>query len=61
MSTGVSIFACRIDGVTYEHDLVIDRSEIRKREKKASKQYRAAYGHTPLSAKEDIPGGADWW
>jgi len=44
-----------IDGVTYDYDLVIDRGEIRKRKKRASKQYRAAYGHTPLSIKEDIP------
>jgi hypothetical protein len=45
----------RIDGVVYGHDLVIDRGEIRRRTKKASKEYRAAYGHTPLSMKEDIP------
>ncbi len=45
----------QIDGMVYEYDLVIDRGEIRKRKKKASKEYRAAYGHTPLSIKEDIP------
>jgi hypothetical protein len=50
-----SFGSIRIDGVTYDHDLVIDRGEIRKRKKSASKQYRDAYGHTPLSAKEDIP------
>jgi len=50
-----SFGSIRIDGVTYEHDLVIDRGEIRKRKKRVSKQYRDAYGHTPLSAKEDIP------
>jgi hypothetical protein len=50
-----SFGSIRIDGVTYEHDLVIDRGEIRKRKKKASKQFRDGYGHTPLSAKEDIP------
>jgi hypothetical protein len=50
-----SFGSIRIDGVTYEHDLVIDRGEIRKRKKKASKQYRDVYGHTPLSAEEDIP------
>ena len=44
-----------IDGVVYGRDLVIDRGEIRKRKKKASKQYRAIYGHTPLSIKEEIP------
>ena len=45
----------QIDGVVYEHDLVIDRGEIRKRKKKASKEYQAAYGHPPRSIKEDIP------
>jgi hypothetical protein len=50
-----SFGSIRIDGVTYEHDVVIDRGEVRKRKKKASKQYRDGYGHTPLSAKEDIP------
>ncbi len=50
-----SFGSIRIDGVTYDYDLVIDRGEVRKRRKRASKQYRAAYGHTPLSIKEDIP------
>ena len=50
-----SFGSIRIDGVTYEYDLVIDRGEIRKRRKNASKPYRDAYGHTPLSASEDIP------
>lgn len=45
----------QIDGVTYEHDLVIDRGAIRKRKKKPSKPYRVAYGHTPVAAAEDIP------
>lgn len=50
-----SFGSIRIDGVTYEHDLVIDRGEIRKRKKKASKRYRDSFGHTPLSVGEDIP------
>jgi hypothetical protein len=45
----------RIDGVSYEHDVVIDRGSIRKRKKKPSKPFRGSYGHTPLSAAEDIP------
>jgi hypothetical protein len=45
----------RVDGVTYDHDLVIDRGKIRKRNKAASRKLRAQYGHTPLSAAEDIP------
>src|SRR5881396_2939250 len=45
----------QIDGVTYEHDVVIDRGEIRKRKKKPSKKFRDAFGHTPLSMEEKIP------
>jgi hypothetical protein len=47
--------ALEIDGVTYEHDVVIDRGEVHKRRKKASKKFRDAYGHTPLSLEENIP------
>jgi hypothetical protein len=45
----------RIDGVIYEHDVVISHGRIHKRDKKPSKKYRDAFGHTPLSIKEDIP------
>src|SRR6516225_11711169 len=45
----------RIDGVSYDHDVVIDRGEVSKRKKKASKKFREAFGHTPLSLEEDIP------
>jgi hypothetical protein len=44
-----------IDGTTYEHDVVIDRGEIRKRKKRPSKKFREKFGHTPLSLEEDIP------
>jgi hypothetical protein len=44
-----------IDGVTYEHDLVLDRGEIHRRKKKASKKFRDTFGHTPLSVEENIP------
>jgi hypothetical protein len=47
--------ALEIDGVTYEHDVVIDRGEIRKRDKKASKKFGDTFGHTPLSLEENIP------
>ena len=50
-----SFGSIRIDGVTYNYDLVIDRGEIRKRKKKPSKQFRDAFGHTPLSVGEKIP------
>jgi hypothetical protein len=45
----------RIDGHTYERDVIVDRGEVRRRKKGPSKQFRDAYGHTPLSAREDIP------
>jgi hypothetical protein len=44
-----------VDGTTYEHDVVIDRGEVRKRRKGPSKPFRGRYGHTPLTAAEDIP------
>jgi hypothetical protein len=44
-----------IDGVTYNHDVVIDRGEIYKRKKKPSKKFRDSFGHTPLSVEEKIP------
>ncbi len=44
-----------IDGKTYEHDVVIDRGEIKKRKKKPSKKFRDKFGHTPLSIEEKIP------
>jgi len=50
-----SFGSIRIDGVSYDHDVVIDRGEVSKRKKKASKKFREAFGHTPLSVKEDIP------
>lgn len=50
-----SFGSIRIDGVTYEHDVVIDRGRVRKRKKKASRRFRDAFGHTPLSIEEEIP------
>jgi len=45
----------RIDGVVYEHDVVIARGQVRKRKKKSSKPFRDAFGHTPVSIDENIP------
>jgi len=50
-----SFGSIRIDGITYNHDVVIDRDDVRKRKKKPSKEFREAFGHTPLSIKEEIP------
>jgi hypothetical protein len=51
----ISFGSIRIDGVTYEHDVVIDRGQVHKRKKKPSKQFRDTFGRTPLSMEEDIP------
>jgi hypothetical protein len=53
--TGYSFGSIQVDGVTYDHDLIIDRGKIRKRKKAPSRKFRDAYGHTPLSIAEDIP------
>ena len=50
-----SFGSIRIDGVSYEYDVVIDRGKVSKRKKKASKPFRGKFGHTPLSATENIP------
>ena len=50
-----SFGSIRIDGITYEHDVLIDRGQVRKRKKKASKKFRDQFGHTPLSIEEEIP------
>ena len=46
-----------VEGVRYDHDIVIDKGKVAKRAKKASKPYRGEFGHTPLSADEPIPWG----
>lgn len=45
----------RINGVTYDRDVLIDRGTVHRRHKKASKQFRDGFGHTPLSVREEIP------
>ena len=50
-----SFGSLKVDGKTYEKDLVIDRGEIRERKKKPSKRFRDEFGHTPLSTEEKIP------
>ena len=46
-----------VEGRAYEHDIVIDRGAVRRRSKKPSKPYRDKFGHTPLSADEELPWG----
>ena len=52
---GFSFGSIRIDGATYDCDVVIDHGEVRKRKKKPSKKFRDQFGHTPLSMEEKIP------
>jgi hypothetical protein len=50
-----SFGSIRIDGTTYDYDVVIDRGEVSRRKKKRSKPFREEFGHTPLSLEENIP------
>jgi len=50
-----SFGSLQIDSTIYDHDVVIDHGEIRKRKKTPSKQFRDEFGHTPLSVEEYIP------
>src|SRR5437764_14205243 len=44
-----------VEGKRYTHDVVIEGGKVRKRKKGPSKQFREKFGHTPLSAEEEIP------
>jgi hypothetical protein len=44
-----------VEGREYENDIVIESGRVRKRKKKPSKPYRDEFGHTPLSADEELP------
>ena len=46
-----------VDGQEYEHDIVIEGGRVRRRKKKPSKPHRSEFGHTPLSADEELPWG----
>ena len=46
-----------VDGKRYTHDVVIEGGKVRKRKKGPSKEFREKFGHTPLSAGEQIPWG----
>jgi hypothetical protein len=53
----VEFGSIEIDDRQYDHDVVIEHGAVRKRVKKPSKPQRGRYGHTPLSAEEEIPWG----
>lgn len=44
-----------VEGQRYPHDVMIEGGEVRPRDKGPSKQSKARYGHTPLTAAESIP------
>jgi len=50
-----SFGSIRIDGVTYNDDVMIDRGEVHRRDKSPSRRFRSVYDHTPLSLQERIP------
>lgn len=52
---GYAFGSIEVDGATYDHDIVIDHGDVRKRHKGPSKPLRSRYGHTPLSSDQDIP------
>jgi hypothetical protein len=46
-----------VEGRTYAHDVILDGGAVRKRRKGPSKDRRDEYGHTPITAAEEIPWG----
>jgi len=61
-----SFGSIRIDGITYEHDVIIDRGQIRKRKKKPSKKVsRRILAHSVVVGRRDslevpTPGHRHW-
>jgi hypothetical protein len=45
----------RIDGRTYDHDVVLRKGKVFERKKKPSKPFKGKFGHTPVSLSEEIP------
>jgi len=48
-----------VNNVVYEDDIIISAGEVKKRKKGASKDQREKYGHTPITAAENIPWDCD--
>jgi hypothetical protein len=44
-----------VGGERYDHDVLIEGGRVRPRAKGPSRSERSRYGHTPLTAGEDIP------
>ena len=50
--------AILVDGERFEHDVVLEGGQVRKRRKGPSRRYRDQFGHTPLSVDEALPWSA---
>ena len=59
--SGYSFGSVRVDGVIYDHDLIIDRGKIRKRRKGASRNSAARTGTPRCRPPGTSPGGAAGW
>ena len=44
-----------IEGTPFDRDMIVDMGRVRPRDKGPSKARRAEFGHTPLTAAEDLP------
>ena len=53
-----SFGSIRIDGTTYEHDVVIDRGQIRKRKKSLPKSFVTNLDTHRSQSKRKYPGNA---
>ncbi|MFC1654763.1 MTH938/NDUFAF3 family protein [Myxococcota bacterium] len=42
----------KVDGKTYENDIVINKGKVERRKKGKSKDLKSKYGHTPLTPLE---------
>jgi hypothetical protein len=54
----ISFGLVEIDGRRFDRDVVLEAGNVRPRKEKPSKPQRDRYGHTPLSAAENIPWSA---
>jgi hypothetical protein len=50
-----------IDGVTYEHDVVIDRGKVRERREAVEAIPPRLRPHAAQSRRRFLGGAADWW
>lgn len=53
--TGLKFGTIKVNGKTYEKDIIIDKGKVSERKKGPSRPQREEYGHTPLTPLEAIP------